>query len=189
MPRAAGIHPAGCTEHQRRPARPFAFRLDLFHSARADQDVEMEANGVGMDVEQLGDRDDAHRSVRSPQYPQDVEPASEGMLGRLDDSAHFPRHSVIPAGYLPGPCRRRAAPNTARCWSRRIVRTYFTQVVLRNKGTVEKFLTLCAGTTYHYALLAKVIVNQPLPTRSGRCGRRRWHLVRRSRQRSAATPL
>jgi hypothetical protein len=94
--RAAAIHPPGCPEHQRRPARPFAIRRDLLYPARTHQSVEMEADGVGVYLEHFGDSNDAHRSIRGPQYAQYVATATEGLLRWFDDVAHSPAASSDP---------------------------------------------------------------------------------------------
>ena len=91
---AAGIHPLSRTKQQGRPARTFAVRRDLLHPARAEQSVEVEANGIGVHVEHVGDGGDAHRRIRRFQHPQDVLTATEGLLCWLDD-AHSPELSAL----------------------------------------------------------------------------------------------
>jgi hypothetical protein len=76
VPRPTAIHLPDRLEHQRRPARPFAARLDLFHLTVTDQAVEVKADGVGMHAQHIGDRDDAHRIRRRSQYPQHLPAAT-----------------------------------------------------------------------------------------------------------------
>jgi hypothetical protein len=89
-PRSAAVHLPDRGEHQRRAPRASAVRFNMLHLAVADEGVQMEADGVGMHAQLVGDRDDAHRSRRGFQYPQHVMTATGGFLGCPDDIAHFP---------------------------------------------------------------------------------------------------
>jgi len=76
--RAAAIHLPDRLEHERRASRPFAAARDLLHLAIGNQAVEVEAHGVRMHAEPVGDRDDAHGGGRRPQQPQHLTAAAAG---------------------------------------------------------------------------------------------------------------
>ena len=92
VPRPAAVHLPDRAEHQRWTARPLAVRLDLLHLPVADQAVEVEAHGVGMHAQHVGDPDDAHRSRRRAQYPHHTTTAA-GLSSACPKVAHAPSAS------------------------------------------------------------------------------------------------
>ena len=102
VPRSAAVHLPDRAEHQRWTPRPFTARLDLFHLAVADQAVEVEADGVGMHAQHIGDRDDGQRIAGCSQYPQHLPAATGGFPDRRDMERQGPSHSFSIVGFRLG---------------------------------------------------------------------------------------
>ena len=94
---SAAIHLPYRPEHQRWAPGTVVCRRHLLPLAIGDKDVEMEAHGVGMHSELLGDRLDAHRSRRRSQQPEHLT-APAGSFSYGDDLPHAPR-SVSARGW------------------------------------------------------------------------------------------
>ena len=84
MTRSAAIHLPDRLKHQWWAPGTFAAGRHLFHLTVADEDVEVEADGVGMHAQRVRDRQDAHRIRRRPQQPQHLPTAPGGFSDRLD---------------------------------------------------------------------------------------------------------